>query len=247
LTIDTGVLTGCGGCRYTILIYSVETEDDPCALTDVPIDEVYAEACGLPNLNVGDRVIIVEVPYEGDHETSASDNCGPIEYFIIRACTIDDCSEPCNPPPPGGACCGIDCVDLPETITATIEISDCDCSCSFSVSLPKSTCLPGNEYGEWRQDFADIVRCDSLRNKFELTSLQYRCGDASSSSTESSGILLGGSLLFNGVGGTLVESSCDPIYSVFELVNPPICKEKFPGMVPPIPDLNCRVRVIITE
>lgn len=54
-------------------------------------------------------------------------------------------------------------------------------------------------------------------------------------------------LIFNGISGTLIESSCDPIYSVFEFASPqPICYDKMPGMLPP-PDINCRVRITITE
>ena len=174
----------------------------------------------------------------------------PIEYFIIRACTIDDCSDPCEPPPPPpGGCCGMTCDELPTTLTATIEIMDCACACSITVSLPKSACLPGDENGEWRVDYSFPYPrlCETSNFYFELRNLQYLCATLSDTDSSTSSSDPGAYLTFNGFSGTHIESSCTPIYAVFEFTNPPTCIDKMPSAMPPFPDLTCRVRITITE
>jgi len=250
IVIETGPIADCSDCEYTILIYSDPYDSDPCVeMEDVIVDEVEAEACGLDNLTPCDRVIIAKVPYHipGLRGTE----CGPVEWFIIRACTEDDCQDQCDPPPPPeGSCCGMTCDELPASLTATIEILDCACACSVAVSLPKSECLPGDEGGEWRIDnvFPFERICETFQFYFELRDIQYLCATLNSQSRSASDSVDDGPYLtFNGQQGTLIESSCGPIYAVFEFVNPPTCLDKMPSAMPPFPDLNCNIRITITE
>lgn len=260
ITVRTGPLASCGGCDFILLIYSDPYDDDPCADTEVFIDEVDAEACGLPNLQIGDRVILAELPFRYPGVANTNSECGPVSNYIIRACQVDDCTSPCDPPPPPGECCGMTCDELPASVFASIEILDCDCACSIGRELPKVECIPGDESGQWRYNpEPDEYDCETSRVRFQIQDIQYFCGrPASDSASDSASASDSGStsdpvieqsaaLVFNGVGGTLIESSCDPIYSVFEFASPqPICFDKLPGMIP-FPDITCRVRITITE
>jgi hypothetical protein len=251
VVVNTGPLEMCGGCSYRILIYSDPHDIDPCtSQADEIIDEVDAEACGIDDLEVCERVIIAKVPFRLPLNPDVS--CPPVEWFIIRACSIKDCADPCEPPPPPPApCCDILCEDQPLAVTATFEVMDCDCApCTFSVELAKVDCLPGNERGNWRYDPETEIKCDTARNFMKLESIEYLCGsyeEDSASGSESNSDLIEqvGVLTVNGIQGVLIESTCVPFYAVFEVTF--TCFEKFPGVVPPIPDLICRTRVTITE
>jgi len=251
IVVETGPLASCGGCEYRILIYSDPYDIDPCvSQPDTIIDEVDAEACGIDNLKPCDRVIIAKVPFRLPLDPNAA--CPPVEWYIIRACSVEDCSDSCDPPPPPPApCCDVICEEQPLALTATIEVMECDCApCTFSVDMDKIPCIPGDERGKWIYDPPTEIKCDSVRNYVKFDSIEYLCGSYASDSESGSGsdsdlIEQLAELTLNGVQGVLIESSCVPLYSVFEVDL--VCWDKFPGMVPPIPDLSCKARVTITE
>lgn len=238
--LEIYVTATCGDCTYEILIYSKLDMVDPCALEDVPIRVVEMEACGLPRLKRDDRVIVAEIQTtEMDYHTG----CPLVEYFLIRACSSEDCADPCDPPPPPTTCCGIFCEDLPATLTAIIEILDCDCACTESVTLTKMPCEPGNEHGEWRYEPASpVILCEQLLSKFQLTSIRLMCSEPSYEGADD-----GFSMVADGQTGTLVDSICEPgaMYFVFEFVDLPLCLDKMPGRYPV--DLSCRARITVVE
>ena len=132
--IRTTAVEGCSDCVYEILIYDepgdpcVEFEDEEFGLP------VVMEACGLPDLPVGTRVIMARIPRTaaGREELSGED---PVEWFVVRACTEEDCADQCDPPPPQGPpCCGVLCSEMPNGLTATVEILASDC-CGGSLAL----------------------------------------------------------------------------------------------------------------
>ena len=133
------------GCAYRVLIWAppiIDPNDDPCTeFADEVIDEVIAEANGLPTLEAGTRVIIAKIP-GGLAGRAALGGTDPVEWFIIRACIDSDCAFPCDvPPPQGPPCCGLLCSEMPNGLSATVEILETDCPCdtpaSFAVSLIK--------------------------------------------------------------------------------------------------------------
>jgi hypothetical protein len=126
------------GIEYYVLIYQdvEDVDDDPCTeFADEYIEDVIAEAAGLPNLDPGDRVIMARIP-GGLAGRTALDGVDPIEWFIIRACNSMDCAYPCDTPPPQGPpCCGVLCSEMPNGLTATVEILASDC-CAGSLAIP---------------------------------------------------------------------------------------------------------------
>jgi hypothetical protein len=149
----TGTGTECGlnvvirfthaGCTYVMLIYQNPHDGDPCALTDVPIKEVTAMACGLPKLKPGTRVLVVR-----RKRMTPETGTGTYEYDIVRACEHDSCANQCGekPPPFGPPCCGHLCSDdaLPDTLTATIEVVHTDCQCD---TVPPPVTLTLSKWG----------------------------------------------------------------------------------------------------
>ncbi len=124
------------GIEYFVLIYRDLTDDDPCTeFEDVYIEDVIAEAAGLPNLNPGDRVIIAKIP-GGLAGRTALNGVNPIEWFVIRACNEGDCANQCDEPPVNlSPCCGKPCNELPTTLSATIEVISSDCVCASGSSF----------------------------------------------------------------------------------------------------------------
>ena len=137
------------GIDYTVLIYqdAADADDDPCTeFADVFIENVIAEAAGLPDLQPDDRVIMARIP-GGLAGRTALDGTDPIEWFIIRACSIQDCADPCDPPPVfTSRCCGKPCNELPSSLSATIEVIASDCPCtsgsSFGATLTRTATDP---------------------------------------------------------------------------------------------------------
>lgn len=262
LVVNTGPLESCGGCEYKILIYSDPYDVDPCTSTpDVVIDEVNAEACGIDDLDVCDRVIIARVPFRLPLDPNIS--CPPVEWFIIRACSLAACTDPCEPPPPPPIlCCETLCEDQPLTLTATIELLDCDCApCSFSVEMIKQDCISG--VARWLYDpIPTETHCDAVRTYVIFNKIEHFCGgddstSASASTSTSTSTSLSASdsdlieqfsvLILNNTDATLIESTCVPRYSVFEADNYVACFDKTPAQLPPLINLNCRARITITE
>lgn len=128
--IRTAVVEGCSSCSYDILIW--DEDADPCIeFEDEPFDEpVLMEACGLPNLEPQTRVIMLRIP-GGIPGREALDGQDPIEWFVVRACTADDCANPCDvPPPEGPLCCGAHCSELSDTLSVSIEMVAGDLACT---------------------------------------------------------------------------------------------------------------------
>jgi len=126
------------GIEYYVLIYRdpADDDDDPCTeFADVFIENVVAEAAGLPNLDPGDRVIMAKIP-GGLAGRTALDGTDPIEWFIIRACNEMDCANSCDEPPEfTSQCCGKLCSELPTSLSATIEVIDSECVCASGSSF----------------------------------------------------------------------------------------------------------------
>lgn len=256
------VLAGLCGHTFHLCITAV-LDDDPCALEDVLIGEpVAAEACGLPNLAVGTRVIMARIPLTpltGSGQVGGS-GCDPVEYFIIRACdTAENCADNCDDPlSVESPCCGELCEDMPVALTATIEVANCSCVCDTPPEFPltKSECLPGVEMGEWRwEDSPPSETCPQAEFYLQLDSLQLTCssdefGSGSGSGSGASGgrnfQLMVGGLFGTPIRATLIESHCNPTYLVFEL-EAAFCVDRTPGEIPPTEDLSCTFIITIVE
>jgi len=236
--IEIYVTVTCDGCDYQLMIFTEVESAEPCALTDVPIAEVDIEACGLPNLNVGDRLIVAKV-VSPPH--SPPFTCPKVKYYVVRACNINDCADPCDPPPPPVKCCGLLCADLP-TLTATVEVANCWCACTTAtLTLTKQTCIPGTEKGEWRWESSPAATlCDLALALFKMDKIIVRCDEPTEGNN-------GWSIEVTGGTGVLVESSCveGAFYFVFTFTNLPLCVSKMPGA--PGEDLSCTATITITE
>lgn len=229
----------CNDCDYQLLIYTETDRPEPCALTDVPIGTVDVEACGLPDLEVGDRLIVAKVPVPPH---SPPYTCPQVKYYVIRACNVKDCDDPCDPPPPPPVkCCGLLCTELPA-LTATVEVADCWCACTTStLTLTKQTCIPGTEKGEWRWESTPAAElCETALGRFKMDKIIVRCDDPTEGNN-------GWSIEVTGATGTLIESSCveGAFYFVFSFTNLPLCLSKMPGG--PGEDLSCTATITITE
>lgn len=135
--IRTTEVEGCATCGYDILIY--DEPGDPCIrFEDEPFDApVVMEACGLLDLEPDTRVIMARIP-GGLPGREALDGADPIEWFIVRACTPDECANPCDVDPPvGPLCCGKRCSEMPATVTVSITVlaGDFDCDPPAGVTL----------------------------------------------------------------------------------------------------------------
>jgi len=121
----------CAQCTYDILIWAEPEDGDPCTdFEDVDIDEVVAEACGLPDLPAGTRVIMAKIPGGLPGREALGSGEEPVEWFVVRACTADDCANPCDPEPDpfGPPCCGKYCSEHPNLLTVTVEMLSGDLS-----------------------------------------------------------------------------------------------------------------------
>jgi len=186
------------GRVYQVLMYVDPQDTDPCVRFEDEIAEtVVAEAAGLPDLDPGDRVIMVKIPggLAGREQLSGED---PVEWFIIRACNERDCANPCDEVPPIiSQCCGKPCNELPNTLTATIEVIDSDCVCTSSAVLGATLVREGQENADcsgaaeiiWvvaptsNTTFDEIAGCINdpggvPPTKVRLANLQLKCGDA---------------------------------------------------------------------
>jgi hypothetical protein len=192
------------GCEYRILIWApIIDDDDPCTLfTDEYIEDVIAEANGLPQLVAGDRVIIARIP-SGITGRQALNGADPVEWFIIRACTAKDCAFPCEgTPPQGPPCCGVLCSEMPNGLTATIEvISSACCSGSLSVAMTKegieTQCDGASDTAWFVHDLTDpnppeIVICTGVApgfppypTKIAINNLELICGSAENECADS--------------------------------------------------------------
>lgn len=122
-------------CEYEVLIFSLEK--DACEeFEDTNEGEpVIMEACGLPDLPVGTRVIMAQIP-GGIPGKEALNGESPVEWFMIRACSTKDCANPCDVlPPEGPLCCGSHCSDLPDVLSVSIEMLSGDLSCTPPVGF----------------------------------------------------------------------------------------------------------------
>lgn len=193
--IRTQPAEGCSDCSYDILIW--DEPGDPCIeFDDVEFGEpVVMEACGLSDLPAGTRVIMARFPAT-DTGRDALSGQEPIEWFVVRACTEQDCANQCdNPPPQGPPCCGVLCSEMPAGLTATVEIlaSDC-CAGAASVTLDKqgaATQCDGAADTKWfAHDLTDpappeIIICSGAiavppfyPTKVAINNLELICGSA---------------------------------------------------------------------
>ena len=206
--IRTQPAEGCSECSYDILIW--DEPGDPCIeFEDVDEGEpVIMEACGLDDLPVGTRVIMARFPVT----TTAIDALNgedPIEWFVVRACTEQDCEDQCETPPPQGPpCCGKLCSEMPAGLTATIEVlaSDC-CSGSASVALTRegvlTECDGASDTTWYAHDLLDpappeILICSGTApgfppypTKIAIANLELICGSAEDLCGDASGSMSG--------------------------------------------------------
>jgi hypothetical protein len=135
--IRTTPVEECEDCSYDILIW--DEPGEPCEkFADQPYGmPVVMEACGLPELDPGTRVIMARIPgglSAYGYDTSSGDNYEYdqeiVEWFVVRACTPADCANPCDVDPPiGPLCCGKRCSEMPETVSVSIEVLEGDFEC----------------------------------------------------------------------------------------------------------------------
>lgn len=147
ITITTvSGLSACCDLECTIDICA--TEEDPCAAPDEELEEVIMEACGLPNLAPGTRVIMAHIPGgRPDQVGSGSGSGDPVEWFMIRACDAqENCKVPCDPDGESSNryCCGVLCENQSPTLTATVELLSGSCVCPANTTFTiehQYTCL----------------------------------------------------------------------------------------------------------
>lgn len=186
--------------EYRILIYRDLADPDPCTeFEDVFIENVVAEAAGLPDLSPGDRVIMARIP-GGLAGRTALDGTDPIEWFIIRACNSQDCANPCDAPPEfTSQCCGKLCSELPLSLSATIEVIDSECVCAsgstLSATLTRDAIDPGADCSVaaniiWVVTPTTVAEPPEIAGciydpgggipptKVRLANLELKCGDA---------------------------------------------------------------------
>jgi hypothetical protein len=193
--IRTAAAEGCSDCVYEILIW--DEPGDPCVeFDDLEFgDPVIMEACGLADLPVGTRVIMARFPAT-DSGRDALSGEEPIEWFVVRACTEQDCADQCDTPPPQGPpCCGVLCSEMANAVTATVEIvaSDC-CTGSLAITMTKegvaTQCDSASDTAWFAYDLTDpappeIVICASTSagspsypTKVAICNLELICGSA---------------------------------------------------------------------
>lgn len=186
------------GIEYHVVIYIEHEEGDPCELfDDVYIEDVIMEAPGLPDLVAGDRVILARIP-GGFAGRTALDGQDPIEWFLIRACSSRDCANPCDEPPIFiSKCCGKPCNELPNTLTATIEVIDSDCLCASGISFGATLIRDGIEDADcsgaaniiWAVNPTDMAEPPEISGcinnpggvpptKIRLANLELKCADS---------------------------------------------------------------------
>lgn len=190
-------------------------------------DTVVAEACGMPDLQEGDYVLMVQPPQDKTGTGSGTGSGDDIEWFIITACADSkSCDSPCDPPPPppGPPCCGIDCVDWADTLTAVVEFTADDCgTCSTDVPLIKDGC-----------DGASVVHvaeadgtCNGVDGAFNVGRLNLACATADDECGTEANPKPG---LYGLSSDTLGEftlngdtACCDPLFLEFTLEGVEIC------------------------
>lgn len=135
-TADFSSMT-CGLCSsVSVSFQSIEIPDKPCETTTLTGVEVIMEACGVPPLAIGDRVIMAEVPKLGSACSTGTGTGTATEpqWQMIQACSDQiECGDDCDPPPPEDAeCCDWTTVEIPENLVGTIAVSsdlgECECS-----------------------------------------------------------------------------------------------------------------------
>lgn len=244
LSVQTGALASCDGCDYEILIRTIVPNDDPCAAPDEDIEEVQAEACGLPDLDEGTRVILVKIPggktalFGSGSGCDAGSGSGLVEWFVIRACDLDaDCENPCEPPEVPSLCCDKQCEEHPAAVTATIETDGTVCSCHDGLVLANtgrgSPCDLSADV-RWALDVPEfpgfIEKCENECPEsgtgfavFKFTDAVLICGSSANLCAGSgSGAAPSFSLRVNAVDGVLNEDTacCDPLFLEFDFPSP---------------------------
>jgi hypothetical protein len=238
--IRTAVVEGCSECSYDILITVLP--EDPCVeFEDEPFGEpVIMEACGLPNLEPGTRVIMAYFPHDNTGTGTGTAN-ETIDWFVIRACTSDECANPCDVDPPvGPPCCGLLCSEMPETVTVAIEVLAGDISCpdgagvtlirtltancdgaadtrwTLAAPVPENTLCPGTtpdppNYPTWLDIESMQIVCGSDAELCGNVDLEI---DGPSFSLAMSGGLVTGDMFAT---QNLRASCCSPLYLEFEI------------------------------
>jgi hypothetical protein len=131
----------CSPCSsVSVTFTSVGTEARACDTIVYTGDEVTMEACGIPALEVGDQVIMANVPKVGSSCTGTGTGTSAAQWQMIQACNDTlNCGAPCPPPPPpfDAACCDWNSIQIPETLVGilTLDSDDSNCVCSAAVTF----------------------------------------------------------------------------------------------------------------
>jgi hypothetical protein len=226
-TSDTGTSTACrfeaviqsaliDGHSYTLLLWF--DPENPCESgPDINIgDPVIAHACGF-DMDVGDRVIVLKIP-----AGFAPDGCALVNWFVVRHCSTESCTDSCDPEPVGPPCCGTLCSAMPDNLTLIIEAvgpNTCGCTEPVVLNLVKSggTLCDSAADTKWVLDptlagppLGEICQGTLPDPPFfpiwlDITSVEVTCGTVEASCAEHSG---------TGTGTGTSENSDGPVFNM---------------------------------
>lgn len=235
VVIRVGPVPGCSECTYDIMIYAHPDDNSPCErFIDQDIETVTAEACGLPDLRAGDRVILAKIPGGlPGREALGTGTTNPVEWFVIRACTSRDCANPCDPvTPEGPPCCGKYCSEMPQILNVTVEmlagdLSGYDGPYTFQISKWNGSLTGCNGAADTRWSLVTPIPDGTIWPGFttdpepgpyptwlDIEVLELICGGVSAEESCGNGTgspaVAGPSFGFS-VGGGLVPGGVDPL------------------------------------
>lgn len=186
--------SGCAGCgSLTVRFVAIEkTPKDDCFTDFVETgDVVIAEACGLPDLEIDDHVIIAKVPKLGQTGTgTGTDPAEADQWHIVRACSGGIECDPCGDPPPPDplACCGYTTATVPSTLSGLISISGTQTSagCACEEQLISFDIDVSQDPPHWIQ--RDALICPETGTGttgilLEISGMVIKCGDSTGTGT----------------------------------------------------------------
>ena len=194
-------------------------------------DRVIAEACGLPDIKVGDLVIVAEVDTDGTGTGTGTGNDS--KYHIITACgETYNCGDCPPPPPPPTDCCGLNSVTGPTSLVgiATFSGSGAACQCPDELAVVFELVVESDP-PEWIQ--VGVAECqnpgsgagsDDASVLQPILGLRITCGGETTATNTGTGTGASGRFFLTGPGCAPneigVESSlavCDPLYMEFNV------------------------------
>jgi hypothetical protein len=216
----------CSSCSsVSVTFESVTPPDRICETVVLTGETVVMEACGVPALEIDDKVIMANVPKIGSPCTTGTGTGNILpQWQMIQACSDTiNCGAPCPPPePPADAsCCDWTTIQVPETLTGTIsstsDDSSCECSGTITFELTPNSIPPiWNQVGVTCETGGTGTSGNALTG---ITGLQISCSGALDTGTGTgtgSGTPQGFLLLNLTVDTYLTSGSCEPVIMSWE-------------------------------